>query len=59
MERHFLLLKDQLEERGSQKTKENIIPLGKFPLVENGPYKVVYNGESQSFSRYLVVKFGI
>ena len=35
MERHFLLFKDQLEESGRQKTKENIIPRGKFRLVEN------------------------
>ena len=35
-ERHFLLFKDRLEESGCQKTKENIIPLGKFRLVENG-----------------------
>ena len=38
MERHFLLFKDQLVESGCQKTKENIIPCGKFRLVENGPY---------------------
>ena len=37
-ERHFLLFKDQLAESGRQKTKENIIPRGKFRLVENGPY---------------------
>ena len=36
-ERHFLLFKDQLAESGRQKTKENIIPRGKFRLVENGP----------------------
>ena len=36
-ERHFLLFKDQLAESGSQKTKENIIPRGKFRLVENDP----------------------
>ena len=35
-ERYFLLFKDQLAESGSQKTKENIIPRGKFHLVENG-----------------------
>ena len=35
-ERHFLLFKDQLAESGRQKTKENIIPRGKFRLVENG-----------------------
>ena len=29
-ERHFLLFKDQLAESGHQKTKENIIPRGKF-----------------------------
>ena len=34
-ERHFLLFKDQLAESGRQKTKENIIPRGKFRLVEN------------------------
>ena len=36
-ERHFLLFKDQLAESGRQKTKENIIPRGKFCLVENDP----------------------
>ena len=36
-ELHFLLFKDQLAESGRQKTKENIIPRGKFRLVENGP----------------------
>ena len=36
-ERHFLLFDDQLAESGGQKTKENIIPRGKFRLVENGP----------------------
>ena len=36
-ERHFLLFKDQLAESGRQKTKENIIPSGKFRLVENDP----------------------
>ena len=33
----FLFFKDQLAESGRQKTKENIIPRGKFRLVENGP----------------------
>ena len=37
VERHFLLFEDQLMEIGRQKTKENIIPRGKFPLVENRP----------------------
>ena len=37
-ERHFILFKDQLEESGHQNTKENIIPRGKFRLVENDPY---------------------
>ena len=36
-ERHFLLFKDQLAESERQKTKENIIPRGKFRPVENGP----------------------
>ena len=36
-ERHFLLFKDQLVKSGRQKTKENIIPHGKFHLVENDP----------------------
>ena len=36
-ERHFLLFKDRLTESGRQKTKENIIPRGKFLLVENSP----------------------
>ena len=36
-ERHFLLFKDQLAESGRQKTKESIIPRGKFRLVENDP----------------------
>ena len=36
-ERYFLLFKDQLAESGRQKTKENIIPHGKFRLVEKGP----------------------
>ena len=31
------MFKDQLAESGSQKTKEDIIPGGKFRLVENGP----------------------
>ena len=35
-ERHFLLFKDKLAESGRQKKKENIIPRGKFRLVENG-----------------------
>ena len=35
-ERHFLLSKDQLAGNGRQKTKENIIPRGKFRLVLNG-----------------------
>ena len=30
-----MTLKDQLAESGCQKTKENIIPRGKFRLVEN------------------------
>ena len=37
MELHFLLFEDEMAESGRQKTKENIIPLGKFRLVENGP----------------------
>ena len=36
-ERHFRLFEDQLAESAGQKTKENIIPRGKFRLVENGP----------------------
>ena len=36
-ERHVPLFKDQLAESGRQKTKENIIPRGKFRLVENSP----------------------
>ena len=32
-ERHLLLFEDQLAESGHQKTKENIIPRGKFRLV--------------------------
>ena len=36
-ERHFPLFKDQLAESGRQKTKENIIPRGKFRPVENDP----------------------
>ena len=40
-ERHFLLFKDQLAESGRQKTKENIIPPGKFCLVENGPKSIM------------------
>ena len=35
VERHFLLFKDKLAESGCQKTKDNIIPRGKFRLVEN------------------------
>ena len=38
-ERHFLLFKEQWAESGRQKTKENIIPRGKFRLVENSPYR--------------------
>ena len=41
MERHFLLFKDQLAESGRQKTKENIIPRGKFRQVENDPKAAV------------------
>ena len=37
VERHFLLFKDQLAESMRQKIKENIIPRGKFHLVENDP----------------------
>ena len=33
----FFCLKDQLAESGRQKTKENIIPRGKFRPVENDP----------------------
>ena len=40
-ERHFLLFKDRLAESGRQKTKENIIPRGKFVLVENSPKSVL------------------
>ena len=36
-ERHLLLFKDRLAESGRQKTKENIIPRGKFRQVENSP----------------------
>ena len=36
-ERHFLLFKYELAESEHQKTKENIIPRGKFCLVENDP----------------------
>ena len=35
-ERYFLLFKDHLAESGRQKTKENIVPPGKFFLAENG-----------------------
>ena len=35
--RHFLSFKDQLAVSRHQKTKENIIPRGKFRLVENSP----------------------
>ena len=35
-ERHFVLFEDQLAESGRQKTKENVIPSGKFRPVENG-----------------------
>ena len=44
-ERHFLLFKDQLAESGRQKTKENIIPRGKFRLVENGPNVAYFHGQ--------------
>ena len=37
LERHFVLFKDQFAESGRQKTKENIIPHGKFRLVGNDP----------------------
>ena len=36
-ERHFLLFNDQLAQSGRQTTKENIIPRGKFRLVEDSP----------------------
>ena len=51
-ERHFLLFKDKLAESGSQKTKENIIPRGKFRLVENGPKKVEID-----FSKVCTISF--
>ena len=35
-ERHFLLFDDQLAVSGREKTKENIIPQGKFRPVDNG-----------------------
>ena len=35
-EGHFLLFKDQLGDSVCQKTKEIIVPRGKFLLVENG-----------------------
>ena len=38
MEWNFLLFKDQLAESGRRKTKEIIVPRGKFRLVENDPY---------------------
>ena len=41
-EQHFLLFKDQLAESRSQKTKENIIPRGKFLLVENDPKSNIF-----------------
>ena len=50
-ERHFLLFKDQLAESGLQKTKGNMIPRGKFPLVKNGPNdKLLFPCSSKAFS---------
>ena len=51
-ERYFLLFKDQLAESGRQKAKENIIPRGKFRLVENDP-----NASSTARSRRLIAGF--
>ena len=44
-ERHFLLCKGQLAESGRQKTKENIIPRGKFRPVENGTNAACFHGQ--------------
>ena len=53
MEKHFLLFNDQLAESGCQKTKGNVIPCGKFCLVENDPYmdasSLVYNIKIDDF----------
>ena len=46
MERHFLLFKDQLAEGGLQKTEENIIPRGKFRLVETALITEFHSGGS-------------
>ena len=64
-EQHFLLFKDQLAESGHQKTKENIIPRGKFRLVENHPEShylqrnkksPVEYGQSYSFFKRLDIR---
>ena len=44
--RHFLLFKDLLAEIRRQKTKEKIIPRGKFRLVENGPNRTYISFEA-------------
>ena len=44
-EQHFLLFKDQLADSGCQKTKEHIIPRGKFRPVENDPKTAVCIGD--------------
>ena len=51
-ERHFLLFKDQLAESGRQKIKENIIPRGKFLLVENDPNMTSLQPIWQAFQTY-------
>ena len=51
-ERYFLMFKDQLAESGRQKSKENIIPRGKFRPVENDP-----NASSTARPRRLMAGF--
>ena len=47
VERQFLLFKDQLVESGRQKTKENMIPRGKFRLVENGLKETIESNQNK------------
>ena len=54
-EGHFLLFKDQLAESGRQKTKENIIPRGKFHPVDNDPNA----DKAQLFAESVERHFGI
>ena len=53
-ERNFLLFKDQLAESERQKTKENIIPRGKFCPVENNPKDQLAESERQKTKENII-----